>query len=461
MTRSCLSIILAAGEGTRMKSARSKVLHEVGGLALVRHVARAAASAGSGRVALVVGRNGEDVAAAVREDVDDVDAFEQTERLGTGHAVLAARAAITAAPHDVLVLFGDTPLISPGTLSRARAVLGEGAEICVVGFRPADPAGYGRLIEEGGELVAIREEKDASEPERAIGFCNAGVMAFRGENALAMLERIGNANAKGEYYLTDLVEIARRGGRSVRAIEADADEVAGVNTRVELAAVEALWQARRRRAAMLAGATLIDPGSVHFSHDTLLEEDVTVEPNVVFGPGVRVEARATIHGFSHLEGCRVGPNASVGPFARLRPGTELADGAKVGNFCEVKNARVAEGAKINHLSYIGDASVGAGANIGAGTITCNYDGALKHHTGIGAGSFIGSNTALVAPVTVGDGAYVGTGSVITDDVPAGALAIARERQVTKPDRGRQIIERNKAAKAAQAGAKPGKAPEGT
>ncbi len=453
MARRCLSIILAAGEGTRMRSSKSKVLHKVAGLEMIRHVVRAARAAGSDDVALVVGRDGTSVADAARREIASVAAHEQTERLGTGHAVLAAREALEKGFDDILVLFGDTPLIGADTLALARATLADGADVCVVGFRPADPTGYGRLIEAEGELVAIREEKDADAEERRVGFCNAGVMAFRGDNALAMLDAIGNANAKGEYYLTDLVAIARTAGRRVRAIEAAASEVLGVNTREELAQVEALWQGARRRQVMLSGVTLQDPGSVFFSHDTELEADVFVEPQVVFGPGVRVEAGATIHAFSHLEGCHVGQGASVGPFARLRPGADLSQDAKVGNFCEVKNAEIGVGAKVNHLSYIGDTSVGAAANIGAGTITCNYDGALKHRTEIGAGSFIGSNSALVAPVRIGEGAYVGTGSVVTDDVPDGALAIARERQVTKPGRGREITERNRAAKAAKADGK--------
>ena len=449
MARRCLSIILAAGDGTRMKSDISKVLHHVAGLELVRHVARAAAAAGADETALVVGRDGEQVEAAVRRDAPDVRAFEQVDRLGTAHAVLTARDALASGHDDILILFGDTPLIRPQTLAAARGALASGAEVCVVGFRPADPTGYGRLVEKGNELVAIREHKDASPEELQIGLCNAGVMAFAGHDALAMLDAIGNDNAKREYYLTDLVEVARLRGKRVVAIEAAADEVLGVNTRVELAVVEAIWQSRRRREAMLAGVTMLAPETVFLSYDTTIATDVTVEPNVVFGLGVTVDEYATIHAFSHLEGAHVGTGVSVGPFARLRPGTVMEAGSKVGNFCEVKNAVVAAGAKINHLSYIGDATVGAAANIGAGTITCNYDGALKHLTTIGAGSFIGSNSALVAPVTIGEGAYVGTGSVVTDDVPDGALAIARERQVTKPDRGRQIIARNRAAKAAK------------
>ena len=451
MARRCLSIVLAAGEGTRMKSARAKVLHEVAGLAMVRHVVAAAAKAGSGRIAVVSGKDSEAVIAAVRKDREDAEHFVQEERLGTAHAVLSARAAIEAGTDDILVLFADTPLIRPETLARARASLIAGTDICVIGFRPENPSGYGRLLERDGELMAIREDKDASEAEKAIDFCNAGVMALAGEKALAILDQIGNDNAKGEYYLTDAVEIARREGLKVRAIEAEAFEVAGVNNRAELSAVEATWQSLRRRHAMIEeGVTLIDPASVTFSHDTVLGRDVLVEPHVVFGPGVTIGEGAIIHAFSHIVGAQISPDVSVGPFARLREGTELDAGSKVGNFCEVKNARLGEDAKLNHLSYIGDAEIGARTNVGVGTITCNYDGALKHRTVIGADAFIGSDTALVAPVSVGDGAYVGTGSVITEDVPSGALAIARERQVNKEGRGTAIAERNRAAKAEKA-----------
>ncbi len=337
----------------------------------------------------------------------------------------------------------------PETLLRARAELAGGAAVCVVGFRAEDPTGYGRLIEANGELVAIREHKDASETERATTFCNGGIMAIDGAAALRLLDAVGNANAKSEYYLTDIVAIAHGLGRRVAAIEAGADEVLGVNTRAELAAVESIWQRRRRRVAMLAGATLIAPETVFLSHDTRLGTDVMVEPNVVFGPGVTVGDGATIHAFSHLEGASVAAGASVGPFARLRPGTELGEGAKIGNFCETKSARIEKGAKINHLTYIGDARVGAGANIGAGTITCNYDGANKWPTDIGADAFVGSNSSLVAPVAIGDGAYVGSGSVITGDVPAGALAIGRGRQVVMEGRGAELKARVAAVKASR------------
>ncbi len=449
MTRTCLSIVLAAGEGTRMKSSRAKVLHEVAGLPLVCHAAEAARAAGSSHIALVTGREAQAVEQAVRARSPSVSVHLQAERLGTAHAVLAARHALERGFDDVLVLFGDTPLLTAETLRRARAELANGAAVCVVGFRTKSPAGYGRLLVENGALIAIREEKDASAEERAVEFCNGGVMALQGARALALLDQIGNDNAKGEFYLTDIVEKAREAGLAVRAVEASEDELLGVNTRLELSAVEALWQERRRREMMLSGVTMIAPQSVFLSHDTVLEPDVMVEPNVVFGPGVHVAGGATIHAFSHLEGAEVGGKVSVGPFARLRPGTVLGTGSKVGNFCETKNAVIEEEAKVNHLTYIGDAHVGARANIGAGTITCNYDGALKHRTEIGEDVFVGSNSSLVAPIAIGNGAYVASGSVLTEDVPGDALAIGRGRQVTKEGRGKMIRERNAAAKRAK------------
>ncbi|MCX5494159.1 bifunctional UDP-N-acetylglucosamine diphosphorylase/glucosamine-1-phosphate N-acetyltransferase GlmU [Kaistia dalseonensis] len=430
--RSSLAVILAAGEGTRMRSQRPKVMHPVGGLPMLGHVLAAATRAGIGRFALVTGSGAEAVGGFARKSAPGADIFEQRERLGTAHAVLAARSALAEQADDVLVLYGDTPLVTPETLERMRAELAKGAAVVVLGFRPAVPTGYGRLIEQDGRLVAIREERDASEAERQIGFCNAGLMAFRGESVLPLLDAIGNHNAKGEYYLTDAVEIANAQALPVVAIEAEADEVLGVNTRAELAAVEAIWQTRARQAAMLSGVTMLAPHTVYLSHDTLIERDVTIEQNVVFGPGVRIEEGAIIHAFSHVEGARIERGATVGPFARLRPGAALGPQAKVGNFVEVKNAEIGAGAKVSHLTYIGDAKVGAEANIGAGTITCNYDGFDKALTVIGEGAFIGSNSALVAPVTIGDGAYVGSGSVITEDVAPDALAIGRGRQVEKP-----------------------------
>ncbi|MFC6491228.1 bifunctional UDP-N-acetylglucosamine diphosphorylase/glucosamine-1-phosphate N-acetyltransferase GlmU, partial [Nitratireductor sp. GCM10026969] len=365
----------------------------------------------------------------------------QRERLGTAHAVLAARAALARGYDDVLVLFGDHPLLEPEVLLEARSKLVGDADVVVVGFRPPVPAGYGRLIENGGQLVAIREEKDCSEAERRIGFCNSGLMALSGRRALDLLELIGNDNAQSEYYLTDVVEIANGRGLSVVAIETSHESAHGVNDRAQLAEAEAIWQARTRRAMMLSGVTLIAPETVFFSHDTQIGADTVIEPNVWFGPGVEVASDVRIHAFSHLEGARVEEGATVGPFARLRPGAEIMEKAKIGNFCEVKKARIGEGAKVPHLSYVGDASVGAGANIGAGTITCNYDGFNKHRTEIGAGAFIGTNSSLVAPVSISAGAYVASGSVITHDVPEDALAFGRARQVTREGRGKLLREK--------------------
>ncbi|MFG1223200.1 bifunctional UDP-N-acetylglucosamine diphosphorylase/glucosamine-1-phosphate N-acetyltransferase GlmU [Xanthobacter wiegelii] len=436
--RSLLVVVLAAGEGTRMKSRLPKVLHKVAGRSMLHHVLAATRAAGATRTAVVVGPGREDVAAEASRIVPDAQVFVQTERLGTAHAVLAARAALEQGADDVLVLYADTPLVRAETLARLRAPLAEGAAVAALGFEPEDPTGYGRLVTSGNELVAIREEKDATTAERAIRFCNAGLMALAGKDALSILDRIGNANSKGEYYLTDAVEIARADGRPAVAAKADADEVAGVNSRIQLAEAEAILQQRLRRAAMAEGVTLIAPETVFFSADTVLGRDVIVEPNVVFGPGVTVGDDVVIHAFCHLEGAQLETGVSIGPYARLRPGTRLEAGVRIGNFVETKAAHIESGAKVNHLSYVGDAHVGAGANLGAGTITCNYDGFSKYRTEIGAGAFIGVNSALVAPVTIGAGAYVGTGAVITSDVPEDALAIARSRQVVKEGWAREF-----------------------
>ena len=440
-SRSCLSIILAAGEGVRMKSALPKVLHPVAGLPMVAHVVRAAVAAGGGDIALVVGRGAEAVQAAVRPFAATAENFVQAERLGTAHAVLAARDAISRGYDDLLVAFGDTPLVEPASLATARARLAEGAAVVVMGFRTPNPTGYGRLIEKDGQLVAIREERDCSDEERRIDFCNGGLMAIDGRLALSLLDAVGNANAKGEYYLTDIVEIARGKGHRVVATEVSFDNVLGINNRAELAEAEAIWQKRKRRDMMLAGVTMIQPETVVFAYDTVVGPDTLIEPCVFFAPGVTIAENARIRAFSHLEGASIGAGAEVGPFARLRPGADLAEKAKVGNFCEVKKAKVGVGAKINHLSYIGDAVIGARANIGAGTITCNYDGFNKFVTEIGEGAFVGSNSALVAPVRIGNGVYVASGSVITEDVPDDALAFGRARQKTLPERGRQLRER--------------------
>ena len=423
--------MLAAGEGTRMRSAQPKALHPLGGRSLLAHVMKTASAAGTDNLAIVVGPDHGAVAAEVRKLAPKAQIFEQRERRGTAHAVLSAAKAIKRGTDDVLVIFADTPLVRAATLSKLRGALAKGAAVAVLGFKPADPHGYGRLITREDELLAIREDRDATSEERKIGFCNGGLMALTGKHALAILKRIGNANAKGEFYLTDAVAIARDMGLKAVAIETPEDDVRGINTKSQLAEAEAVLQRRLRMAALEAGVTMIAPETVFLSADTKLGKDVTIEPNVVFGAGVLVEAGATIKSFSYLEGAHVGKGARVGPFARLRPGADLGKDVHIGNFVEVKAAKIEAGAKANHLTYIGDARVGEGANVGAGTITCNYDGIAKHRTDIGKGAFIGANSALVAPVKVGDGAYIGTGSVVTKDVPAGALAIARVKQTVK------------------------------
>ena len=445
--RTCLSVILAAGEGTRMKSALPKVLHPIAGLPMVAHVVKAARRDEATEVAVVVGREADTVREAVLPFAPEAEVFLQSERLGTAHAVLAAREKIARGYDDVLVVFGDTPLVQAEALADLRAELAKGAAVVVMGFRAPDPTGYGRLIEENGALVAIREERDASAAERTIDFCNGGLMAIAGAHALPLLDAVKNDNAKGEYYLTDIVEIAAGQGLKVAATEAPYENVLGINNRLELSEAEAIWQRRRRREMMLDGVSMLDPDSVHLSHDTEIAPDAVLEPNLFFGPGVKVAAGARIRAFSHLEKAIVGENAEIGPFARLRPGAQIGTKAKVGNFCEVKNAVVDAGAKVNHLSYVGDAHVGAKANLGAGTITCNYDGYAKHHTEIGAGAFVGTNTSLVAPVTIGEGAYIASGSVITANVPDDALAFGRARQENKEGLGRRLREKL----AAQAG----------
>ncbi len=420
-----------------MRSATPKALHTIGGLPMIGHVLTASAAAGADARAVVVGPDGDSVRGFVNEAAPDATVHDQGERLGTAHAVLAARKVLAKPPDDVIVLFADTPMVTAGTIRRLRRSLANGADLVVGGFRTSAPAGYGRLILEGRRLVAIREEKDATAEERRIGFCNGGVMAFRGASLLPTLKKIGNDNAKGEYYLTDAVAIANRTGRKVVAVEVDADEVIGINDRGQLAHVEGLFQRRAREAAMARGVTLLAPSTVWFSHDTKIGRDVVIEPNVFFGPAVSVAANVLIRAFCHIEGARIASGASLGPFARLRPGADIGANVHIGDFVEVKNARIDDGAKANHLAYIGDAHVGADANIGAGSITANYDGFAKHHTEIGADVSIGSNCVLVAPVTIGAGAHIAAGSVITRDVPADALAVARGRQIDKPDWARR------------------------
>jgi bifunctional UDP-N-acetylglucosamine pyrophosphorylase/glucosamine-1-phosphate N-acetyltransferase len=427
-----LAIVLAAGEGTRMRSQRPKVLHEVAGLSMLGHVVRAAVEAGFDGLTVVVGPGREgDVGAEALRHAPEAGIVVQHERRGTAHAVLTAAGSIAQGYDRVVVLFADTPLMSAPLLRALADGLADGVGVAALGFRPADPTGYGRFITAEGTLQAIREHKDASEDERRIGLCNAGLMALAGREALAILGAIGNANAQGEFYLTDAVQVARARGLGAVVVEAPEDAVMGVNDRAQLAAAEAIMQQRLRLAAMRAGVTMLDPASTYLSHDTRFGRDVLLEPGVFCGRGVEIGEGAVVHAHSHLEGCRIGPGASVGPFARLRPGAEIGPAAKIGNFVEIKNADVGAGAKISHLSYIGDADVGAEANIGAGTITCNYDGFFKYRTRIGAQAFVGSNSALVAPVSIGEGAYVGSGSVVTEDVPADALAVARGRQAVK------------------------------
>lgn len=428
-----LAIILAAGEGTRMRSARPKVLQEIGNRPLIGHVAASATQVGVDALAIVIGPDMQEVAQAARQFAPNVTAYEQRERLGTGHAIACARDAIVPDYTDVLVLLGDAPLVRPETIVAARERLSGGADVVVVGFRAEDPTGYGRLILSGNQVVAIREHKEASEAERAVDLCNSGIIAFSQKHMLSLVDAIGNDNAKGEFYLTDAIEIAHKSGLTVGLVEAEEAEVMGVNDRAQLAECESIFQSRRRADVLTGGVTLIAPDSVHFSADTRIGPDVTIEPNVVFGPGVAIASGARIKAFSHLEGANVSEGAQIGPYARLRPGADIGQGARIGNFVEVKNAAFGAGAKANHLSYVGDSDVGANANIGAGTITCNYDGFLKYRTEIGEGAFIGSNSALVAPVSIGAGAIVGSGSTITNDVPSNALALGRGRQAVKAD----------------------------
>jgi len=456
-TRKLTTLVLAAGEGTRMKSQLAKVLHPVAHRPMVAHVVAAAVEAGSDALAVVVGPGRDDVAVAVRKVAPEAQVATQTERLGTAHAALAARTVLAAAADDVLIVFGDTPLVTGATLSRLRAPLGEGAAVVVAAFEAADPTGYGRVLTEAGAVVAIREEKDASPAERAVRLCNGGLMALAAAHALPLLAAVGNANAKGEYYLTDVVEIARRRGLATAVVTIAEEEVQGVNTRAQLAAVEAAMQARLRLAAMEAGAGLVAPPTVFLAHDTRLAPDVTVHPNVVFGPGVTVETGAEILPFSHLAECHVEAGARIGPFARIRPKSRIGRDVHIGNFVEVNRTTMAAKAEANHLAYLGDAEIGEGTNVGAGTITCNFDGADKHRTRIGRDVFVGSNATLVAPLAIGDEALIAAGSTVTVDVAAGTMTFGRAQQVDKPGRGAERIRANKVRRAerkAKEAAKP-------
>ncbi|MDY0957336.1 bifunctional UDP-N-acetylglucosamine diphosphorylase/glucosamine-1-phosphate N-acetyltransferase GlmU [Sphingomonas sp. CFBP8993] len=452
MTRPIAAIILAAGKGTRMKSNLHKVLHPIAGRAMLLHLIDSVKQLSPERMVVVTGAGREQVEAAVTPL--GVGTALQAEQLGTGHAVAQAREALAGFDGDVLILYGDVPLVEARTMQAMIGRLGQddAPAAVVLGFRPADPAAYGRVVADAsGRIDRMVEFKDASSQERAVTLCNSGLMAVRSADLFGLLDRVGNDNAAGEYYLPDIVMLAAADGRHSAVIETDASEVAGVNSRAELAVVEGDWQVRRRALAMAEGATLIAPDTVWFAHDTRIGRDVVIEPHVVFGPGVHVGDGVTIHAFSHLEGATVATGADIGPYARLRPGADVREGARVGNFVEMKKAVLGPGAKANHLTYLGDAEVGAGANIGAGTITCNYDGFLKYKTVIGEGAFIGSNSALVAPVTIGAGAIVGAGAVVTSDVEADALALVRAERQTKPGwakRFRDMMTAKKAAKKA-------------
>ena len=426
------AVILAAGKGTRMKSDLHKVLHPVAGRPMLEHLLAAVDCLGAARTVVVVGSGREQVEPLVARHGGDV--VVQDPQLGTAHAVLQAEAALRGFDGDVLILYGDAPLVGAGTMQRMLDRLGadDAPAAVVVGFRPANPLNYGRILaDESGTIRKMVEHKDASAEERRADLCNSGLMAARAADLWPLLSGVDNDNAAGEYYLPDIVMLAAAVGRTSAVIETDPDEVAGVNSRGELAVLESLWQGRRRAELMAEGVTLVAPETVWLAFDTQIGRDTIVEPNVVFGPGVRIGEGARIRAFSHLEGATVAARAEIGPFARLRPGADIGEKAKVGNFVEVKKARLGKGAKASHLSYIGDADVGEGANIGAGTITCNYDGFFKYGTVIGAGAFIGSNTALVAPVEIGAGAIIGAGSVITKNVEADALAVARGPQQQK------------------------------
>jgi bifunctional UDP-N-acetylglucosamine pyrophosphorylase / glucosamine-1-phosphate N-acetyltransferase len=451
MTRPIAAVVLAAGKGTRMKSQRHKVLHPIAGRPMIEHLLGSLAELAPERTVVIVGDGREQLEAQLGGRATLV---VQEPQLGTGHAVQQAEAALAGFTGDVLVLYADVPLVRAETM-RAMIerldVADDTADIVVLAFEPDEPLEYGRVIANGGRISWMVEHKDASAKERACRLCNSGLMAVRSELLFELLAQVGNDNAQGEYYLPEIVNIAiRKGGACAVITTDDPDEVAGINSRAELAGAEARWQQSRRARAMAEGATLAAPETVFFAWDTVLGRDVTVEPNVVFGPGVTVADGATIHAFCHVEGAAIGEGVSVGPFARLRPGTKLAKGVKVGNFVEVKNAELGEGAKANHLSYLGDATVGAGANIGAGTITCNYDGYFKHQTVIGERAFIGSNSALIAPVSIGADAIVAAGSAVSRDVAAGELRMVRAEQLVKPgwaDRFHDAMKKKKAGKA--------------
>ena len=446
-----LSIILAAGEGTRMRSAMPKVLHQVGGLSIVGHVVNAAMTAGSSRVAVVTGPGHDAVREAINVFAPAVQFFEQTERKGTGHAAAMARPAFADFGGYIAVIYGDHPLLRPENFRGVLDRLDAGWDAAILGFEPPDTLTYGRLITDGERLLAIREHKDATPEEREIGLCNACILTFRAEVFRSLIDKLDANNAAGEYYLTDLVELANAAGYNVSYAVAPEVDVMGVNDRAQLARAEAQFQELRRDDFMRAGVTLKDPASVYFSYDTEIGRDVTIFPNVVFGPGVKIADGVEIRAFCDIEDVKIGEGSSIGPFARIRGAAELGKDVHLGNFVEVKKSVIHDGVKAGHLSYLGDAEIGAKTNIGAGTITCNYDGVNKSKTTIGANAFIGSNSSLVAPVTIGDGAYIASGSVVTHNVEPDALAIGRARQENKAGYAPKLKARAEAIKRAKAG----------
>lgn len=445
-SRSLALVVLAAGAGTRMMSDLPKPLHTLGQAPLLAHALASAAPLEPSRIIVVTGHGADAVEAALADIAPEAVAVRQAEQLGTGHAVLQAADALDGFEGDVVVLYADTPFIRPETLDAMRAARAS-HDVVMLGFEAADPTGYGRMVMDGDALLRIVEHKDAGEAERAVSLCNSGLLCADAGVLMEALRKVGNDNANGEYYLTDVPELANAAGLSATAVVCDEAETLGINSRAELAQAEAQFQAIRRAEALENGITMQAPETVFFALDTFVGRDAEIEPNVVFGPDVTVESGARIRAFSHLEGCHVSAGAIVGPYARLRPGAEIGNDARIGNFVEVKAAEIGEGAKVNHLSYVGDATVGARANLGAGSVTCNYDGVMKHRTEIGEDAFIGSDTMLVAPVKVGDRAMTASGSVVTEDVPDAALALGRAKQVNKPGLAVKLMDRLRAIKA--------------
>jgi bifunctional UDP-N-acetylglucosamine pyrophosphorylase/glucosamine-1-phosphate N-acetyltransferase len=437
-------IILGAGKGTRMNSELPKVVHPIAGAPMLVHAMRAGAALDPVHTVIVAGHGAEAVTKVAHDYDHEAKVVLQNDQLGTGHAVLQAADALVGFEGKVIVLYGDTPFVKPETL---QAMLDAKADVVVLGFEPEDAGRYGRLVTDGASLERIVEFKDASPEELAITLCNSGVICCPAPLIFELLNKVSNDNAAGEYYLTDVIGLARTVGHTATVVTCSEAETLGINSRAELAAADALFQAAARLSLLDDGVTLVAPETVYLSLDTLIGRDTIIEPNVVFGPDVTVESGVTIRAFSHLEGCHVSRGSIVGPYARLRPGAELSENVRVGNFVEIKNATISEGAKVNHLSYIGDASIGERSNIGAGTITCNYDGVMKHHTEIGADVFIGSNTMLIAPVTIGNRAMTGSGSVITSDVEPDALALSRAPQIEKPGMAQKLFDMLQAKKA--------------